>query len=183
MGTFVTWQPTRISTTPATRPQQTGILHKALFKGLSPNLGQTKTQTPAITILENENTKCTYCFLSGPRPPRVNLPCCHWTQGISSWKADVLQTNYKFPHSGCSVFDLSNSINNQARLSGLTLWPGANPDLTRCHLITNTSVALAGRGIFLHTLRAIPTKCLPILTPLGTTGLTPCPVHCLMHTS
>ena len=62
MGTFMTWEPTRISTTPATRPWRTGILHKTLSKGLSPNLGQTKTQTPAVTILGNEDTKYTYCF-------------------------------------------------------------------------------------------------------------------------
>ena len=122
--------------------------------------------------------------LSGPRPPRVNLPCCHWTQGISSCKADVLETSYKFPHSGCSVFDWSNSGQQPSqalRINPLTQGqPWSDQMLYKNQRLSGTS----RKGhIPPRYPRAIPTKCLPRLTPLGTTGLTPCRVHCPMHSS
>ena len=158
------------TTAAATRPQPTSILQEALSKGLSPNLCQTKAHLYQSLFSENGHTKAPIASLSGPWPPRVNLPCCNWTRVISFSKAEVL-TNQLQVTSFWACCAFAKFVNNPARLSGLTLWLRANPDLTRGYIQTNTSVALAERSIFLQIISGLfPPKGLPVLTPPVTTG-------------
>ena len=164
------------STTPATRPCQTCILHKTLSKGL---LRQAKTQLHQLLFYKMRTPSAPIVSISGARPPRINLSCCHRTQGISSRIAEVITnqlhvTPFWAPYVFCEIH-----VNNPTWLSGLTHWLWVNPDLIRGCIKTNASVALAERSIFLLSIPGrIPPKCLPVPTHPMKTGLTPCPIHC-----
>ena len=167
------------STTPATRPCQTCILHKTLSKGLSPKLCQAKTQLHQLLFYKMRTPSAPIVSISGARPPRIHLSCCHRTQGINSWKAEVITNQLHVTPFWAPYVFWEIPVNNPARLLGLIHWLWTNPDLTRGCIKTNAPVALAKRSIFLLIIPGrIPPKCLPVPTHLVKTGLPPCPIHC-----
>ena len=149
------------STTPATRPCQTCILHKTLSKGLSPKLCQAKPQLHQLLFYKMRTPSAPIVSISGARPPRINPYCCHRTQGINSWKAEVITNELHVTPFWAPYVFWEIPVNNPARLLGLIHWLWANPDLTRGCIKTNLSSTSKKKYFPPNYPRANPTKMPP----------------------